>query len=108
MPAGTPCGAPDRRPDADQATIPADERRRRVIHVHLPIVLAVQGYILAGRRRRPLPRAVRGSGTCAHQRSSRADYDRTIFMAVLAIIAIVLKTNRDAYENDQLSRSERS
>lgn len=44
----------------------------------------------------------------AHQRSSCADYCRTIFRAVLAIIAIVLKTNCDAYENDQFSRSERS
>lgn len=60
------------------------------------------------RRWKPLPRAVRGSGTCAYEPSSRADYDRTILMPVLAIIAMVLKTNRDAYENDQFSRSERS
>jgi len=41
-------------------------------------------------------------------RVSRADYGRTILMLVLTIIAMVLKTSRDAYENDQFSRSERS
>jgi hypothetical protein len=38
-------------------------------------------------------------------RVGRADYGRTILMLVLAIIAMVLKTSRDAYENDQFSRS---